>query len=131
VKFPNFVERALPARILGEQDALRARSPSLSGLHKARCEKLINSTPSPPWGRGWPAPAFSSAEAGRVRGSQLFVHSLDVHSSPVNTLGRDHATSSTFLTNSSGASKTIPLGIRMIVYPNRLSLASRLASRLA
>src|SRR5208337_3037203 len=25
--------------------------------------------PSPPWGRGWTAPAFSSAGAGRVRGS--------------------------------------------------------------
>ena len=29
----------------------------------------IGTQPSPPWGRGWPAPAFSSAGAGRVRGS--------------------------------------------------------------
>ena len=28
-----------------------------------------NSSPLPPWGRGWTAPAFSSAGAGRVRGS--------------------------------------------------------------
>src|SRR5208337_1304679 len=28
--------------------------------------------PSPPWGRGWTAPAFSSAGAGRVRGPQAY-----------------------------------------------------------
>jgi len=30
----------------------------------------VKTQPSPPWGRGWPAPAFSPAGAGRVRGSQ-------------------------------------------------------------
>jgi hypothetical protein len=29
----------------------------------------IGIQPSPPWGRGWPAPAFSPGGAGRVRGS--------------------------------------------------------------
>jgi hypothetical protein len=29
----------------------------------------IGTQPSPPWGRGWPAPALSSAGEGRVRGS--------------------------------------------------------------
>ena len=30
---------------------------------------VLGVQPSPPWGRGWPAPAFSSAGAGQVRGS--------------------------------------------------------------
>ena len=39
-------------------------------LRQCLTPKEPKSRPSPPWGRGWPAPALSSAGAGRVRGSR-------------------------------------------------------------
>ena len=38
--------------------------------------KEPKSRPSPPWGRGWPASALSSAGAGRGRGSRAGVQPL-------------------------------------------------------
>jgi hypothetical protein len=74
----------------------------------AKSGKYRNSKPSPPWGRGWTAPAFSSAGAGRafarqrvmdaqgaqpatarrrVRGSRACACSFAFHNSPLNSLG--------------------------------------------
>jgi hypothetical protein len=57
------------------QRSATSRSPRPQGregiraVSSCRTNASVGSMPSPPWGRGWPAPALSSAGAGRVRGS--------------------------------------------------------------
>jgi hypothetical protein len=73
-----------------------------------------------PWGRRVDRRVRSLqpvSRRGRVRGSRACARPFAGHNSPVKALGNDHATSSTFSTNSSGASRTMPFGNRLTVYP--------------
>jgi len=59
-------------------------------------------SPSPPWGRGWPATAFSSASAGRVRGSAK-IGAIRDHFFSCELLGRNEATKNCPSSGSTGA----------------------------
>ncbi len=83
-----------------------------------------NPIPRPLGGEGGPQPALSPAGAGRVRGSKP-------KPAQPNASGSDHPMATTFSTNSSGASRTMPWEIRSTVFPRAFRYASRSASRLA
>jgi len=87
-------------------------------------------TPLSPLGERVARPGVLFRRGGPGEGAANLSLLFAAHNSPVKKLGKDHAASSTFSTNSSGASRTMPFGNRVTAYPIRLSSASRLASRL-
>ena len=90
----------------------------------------LRDSPSPPWGRGpanrslavprrplplgegGPPPALSSAGAGQVRGSRVCARPFAVHTTPLQQLGNEHATSSTFSRNL--GQRCVPCGFRAV-----------------